>query len=259
VHQYTADKGVIEKTSGPWHLISTPTKGSQVFHDKELTKVPRSVHNVEMVARLSTVVDDAITRFAAQQLRDTAEPVKYSHQAKAQARQNREYNNDMLLNRYIVGNRLVDVVHSLAKSNPAAFAQALKANQIFHREEARRSSEDSFRHTDNVKVMGEQLKGLQLLREALTTVQHTSLKSDADIAVYHMEGFPAFHPPSLKNPQHIPADQPGETDDRFLDVTKRKSRENALFNDQLTRNQGQPTTVRTTLVEPGTYVPFDKL
>lgn len=32
----------------------------------------------------------------------------------------------------------------------------------------------------------------------------------------------ASHPPSLRNPQRVPADNPGETDDRFLDVTKRK-------------------------------------
>lgn len=30
-----------------------------------------------------------------------------------------------------------------------------------------------------------------------------------------------FHPPSLKHPQRVPTDSPGETDDRFMDVTNR--------------------------------------
>jgi hypothetical protein len=34
-----------------------------------------------------------------------------------------------------------------------------------------------------------------------------------------------FHPPSLKNPDRIPTDDPKETNDRFLDVTKRNSKD----------------------------------
>jgi hypothetical protein len=38
----------------------------------------------------------------------------------------------------------------------------------------------------------------------------------------HIEPEFWFHPPSLKNPDHVPVDDPGEKDNRFLDVTKRK-------------------------------------
>lgn len=38
----------------------------------------------------------------------------------------------------------------------------------------------------------------------------------------HMEPNPWFHPPSLKNADQIPTDDPREKNDRFLDVTKRK-------------------------------------
>jgi hypothetical protein len=41
----------------------------------------------------------------------------------------------------------------------------------------------------------------------------------------HLDSRMFFHPPSLKNPDHVPTDDPGEKDDRFLDVTRRKSKD----------------------------------
>lgn len=38
----------------------------------------------------------------------------------------------------------------------------------------------------------------------------------------HLDVIPTKHPPSLKNPTHIPPGGPHETDDRFLDVTRSK-------------------------------------
>src|ERR1700722_256717 len=38
----------------------------------------------------------------------------------------------------------------------------------------------------------------------------------------HIEPEFWFHPPSLKNPDHVPVDDPGEKDNKYLDVTKRK-------------------------------------
>lgn len=39
----------------------------------------------------------------------------------------------------------------------------------------------------------------------------------------HLDPKVWFHPPSLKKPDHVPADDPGETNDKYLDVTKRKT------------------------------------
>ena len=66
-----------------------------------------------------------------------------------------------------------------------------------------------------------------------------------------------FHPPSLRNPQRVPSDQPGETDDRFLDVTKRKqARKDQLKRLKRSAPGGAPAMVpvRTTGVEPHSAV-----
>ena len=70
-----------------------------------------------------------------------------------------------------------------------------------------------------------------------------------------------FHPPSLKNPDHIPTDSPGEKNDRFLDVTKRNSKDT---NEQrmkiLKRSSPGPNVpVRTTLISPtlNSYMPMN--
>lgn len=52
-----------------------------------------------------------------------------------------------------------------------------------------------------------------------------------------------FHPPSLKKPQYVPADTPMETDDRFLDVTRRHAREVEKFRARLTSKKGQPMSI----------------
>jgi hypothetical protein len=51
----------------------------------------------------------------------------------------------------------------------------------------------------------------------------------------HMEPRPTYGPPSLKNRKPIPTDSPMETDDRFLDVTKRKEKATKAFRDRLTK------------------------
>ena len=51
----------------------------------------------------------------------------------------------------------------------------------------------------------------------------------------HIDPQPTFHPPSLKKPRRVPVDDPKEDDDRFLDVTKRKSKETKKFRDKLTK------------------------
>lgn len=64
-----------------------------------------------------------------------------------------------------------------------------------------------------------------------------------------------FHPPSLKNPTKVPADNPGEKDNRFGDVDKRKSKETQKQRMDLLKKSapgGLPAQipVRTTLVSP---------
>lgn len=44
-----------------------------------------------------------------------------------------------------------------------------------------------------------------------------------------------YHPPSLKKAKRVPTDDPGETDDSLLDVTKRKDMATKKFRDRLTR------------------------
>lgn len=51
----------------------------------------------------------------------------------------------------------------------------------------------------------------------------------------HIEPRQIYHPPSLKKPKRVPVDNPGETDDEFLDVTKRRSKATKARRDSLTK------------------------
>lgn len=73
----------------------------------------------------------------------------------------------------------------------------------------------------------------------------------------HIEPELWFNPPSEKRPRRIPVDDPGEKDDRFLDVTKRKQAKKDRM-ERLKRSApaGLPALIpaRTTLVAPHTAV-----
>lgn len=78
----------------------------------------------------------------------------------------------------------------------------------------------------------------------------------------HLDSKLVFHPPSLKNPDRIPTDDPGEKNDRFLDVTKRKSKDTHKERMKLLKRSapgGLPPQIpaTTTLVAPhtATYLP----
>lgn len=51
----------------------------------------------------------------------------------------------------------------------------------------------------------------------------------------HIEPLPSYHAPSLKNPKRVPSDSPGETDDSFGDVTRRKAAATKARRDSLTK------------------------
>lgn len=51
----------------------------------------------------------------------------------------------------------------------------------------------------------------------------------------HIDPQPSFHPPSLRNPQYVPTDDPREKDDRFGDVTKRNEAVTKHRRDSLTK------------------------
>jgi hypothetical protein len=59
----------------------------------------------------------------------------------------------------------------------------------------------------------------------------------------HIDVTPKNHPPSLSDPQMVPADTPQETDDRFLDVTKRNEKGTQEFRDKRTRTKPRPVFV----------------
>lgn len=59
-----------------------------------------------------------------------------------------------------------------------------------------------------------------------------------------MDARPSFGPPSLKNRQRVPIDDPIETDDRFLDVTKRNDPATKLFRAKLTMKKGYPVPIQ---------------
>jgi sugar-specific transcriptional regulator TrmB len=54
----------------------------------------------------------------------------------------------------------------------------------------------------------------------------------------HIEPIPTFHPPSLKNPTRIPADNPKEKSNKFLDKMMRKSKRTKKHRKELARHQG---------------------
>jgi hypothetical protein len=71
-----------------------------------------------------------------------------------------------------------------------------------------------------------------------------------------------FHPPSERNPKRIPTDDPGETDDKFLDVTKRNSKDTKEQRMKILKRSapgGLPAQIpaHTTLISPhsAVYVP----
>jgi hypothetical protein len=48
------------------------------------------------------------------------------------------------------------------------------------------------------------------------------VRADAGpLGMAHIDPVPTFHPPSLRKPKRVPTDDPQETSDEFLDVTKR--------------------------------------
>lgn len=70
-----------------------------------------------------------------------------------------------------------------------------------------------------------------------------------------------FHPPSLKNPTKVPTDDPGEKNNRFLDVDKRNSKDTKEQRMKLLKRQspGPNVPVRTTLISPNlnSYMPMN--
>jgi hypothetical protein len=63
-------------------------------------------------------------------------------------------------------------------------------------------------------------------------------------AINYFEPMPDYHPPSLTDPLNVPVDNPGETDDRFMDVTNRNSPGTKAFRDKLTQRTGRPEFIR---------------
>lgn len=81
-------------------------------------------------------------------------------------------------------------------------------------------------------------------------------------AYSHIDPNVWFHPPSLRNKERVPTDDPGETNDKFLDVTKRKAKETDKFRMGMLKRSapgGNPPQIpaRTTLINPhmAVYMP----
>jgi len=76
------------------------------------------------------------------------------------------------------------------------------------------------------KVLQTKSKPQKLVRTKLEeSMQRVAAEGEPDTyggGKGHIDPMPTFHPPSLKKADKVPADNPNETDDRFLDVTKRK-------------------------------------
>jgi hypothetical protein len=70
--------------------------------------------------------------------------------------------------------------------------------------------------------------------QKLTKIEQAVIKADGEpnaggTGYGHYAPVPTFRPPSLRNSKRVPADDPGETDDQFLDVTKRTSKDTQRF------------------------------
>lgn len=79
----------------------------------------------------------------------------------------------------------------------------------------------------------------------------------------HLDTNLFFHPPSLKNPDYIPTDDPGEKDNKFLDVSKRRAKSTEMQRMKMLKRStpgGNPPNVpvRTTLISPtlNSYLPM---
>lgn len=60
----------------------------------------------------------------------------------------------------------------------------------------------------------------------------------APMGMAHIEPIPTFHPPSIKNPRRVPTDDPGETDDSDLNVTKRHEKGNEDLRRRIASRKG---------------------
>ncbi len=106
-------------------------------------------------------------------------------------------------------------------------------------------------HYDSPKFFGsmEAMPVAEFRKRAMHTGEHGPMKIEADMGepnVYpggmgHIEPTPTVNPPSLKNPKYIPSpSDPRETDDTFLDVSRRHDQATEAFRNRLTKQHPEP-------------------
>jgi hypothetical protein len=82
-----------------------------------------------------------------------------------------------------------------------------------------------------------------------------SLKGLKSNGAMYIDPITTFHPPSLKNAKRVPTDDPRETDDSLLDVTKRKEateQRMKLLKTQIPGGNPPRIPIRTTMIAPHT-------
>ncbi len=106
-------------------------------------------------------------------------------------------------------------------------------------------------HYDSPKFFGsmERMPVAEFRQKAMHTGAHGPMKIQADAGepnVYpggmgHIEPRPTVNPPSLKNPKYIPSpSDPRETDDTFMDVSRRHDQATEAFRNRLTKQHPEP-------------------
>lgn len=94
----------------------------------------------------------------------------------------------------------------------------------------------------------------KLVKKILKTIKQNGVQAfNESLQPYrlaYLDPFPTSHPPSLKNPQHVPTDSPRETDDRFLDVTKRKDKAGQKYRNELSRRNNIPPSLPAVTTRP---------
>jgi Inorganic Pyrophosphatase len=133
---------------------------------------------------------------------------------------------------FVGANRDAPEVYIITINKPPDFKKPDEQKCMLGFNSAHDAKETFFKHYDNKKFFRNMVTMSidDFKKKVLDTKDNPQQLKAYSTAIgpsqlVHMDVTQTFHPPSLKNPDKVPADQPGETNDRFGDVTKRKSRE----------------------------------
>lgn len=115
-----------------------------------------------------------------------------------------------------------------------AFHPIVDAYEIKHGIRAASNRHNGIRSVQRIRLHRSTETQVTALDRAISL--HSWGEPGALVSHSHIEPRPTYHPPSLRNPQRMPVDDPNETDDKYGDVTNRKKAQK--FREALAKKKG---------------------